>query len=168
MQLATIRKAIEAGAGVVCIGVLEYVTESTDLASWLEQLVPRPLVPLVPVLLGGVALTVRVWRYGNAPSAAAPTVDETAPAPSLLATAPGPLPAPAAPAATPPAAHDAATGAADVATAPQLPELRDPAAAAAWAVSVGTPQELAKPAPAAIVDEPQSAPPTSFIPLPTR
>lgn len=157
-QPSTIRKAIEAGAGVVVIGVLEYVTESTDAATWLEQLVPAPLVPLVPVLLGGLTLTYRVWHYANTPASEdADSVAAPAPTGSQLATPSGPAPAPAAPAATPPAAYDAATDAAGALDAPALPDLRDPAAVQAVAASLAP---LEAPAP---ID-----PPTSFIPLPTR
>lgn len=161
MQVATVRKSIEAGAGVVLIGLLEYVSASTDLAAWLERLVPAALVPVVPVLLGGLALTVRVYRYANAPSAPADNLDEPAPVPSdgMLA-APGL--ASVASVATPPAARPVATEATD-APELQLPELRDPAAVAAVAASVGSPALKAEPA----QGEPTN-PPTSFIALPTR
>lgn len=158
-QPATIRKAIEAGAGVIVIGLLEYITASTDAAEWLEQLVPAPLVPLVPVLLGGLTLTYRVWRYGNtvteAPSGAAPSLEVPASTGNQLAIPSGPDPVPAAEAATPPVAYSAAAEAAGTPDAPVLPELRDPAAAEAVAASL---------APL----EPPANPPTSFIPLPTR
>lgn len=180
MRASEAWKTVEAGAGVVLIGALEYVSESTDVATWLEHLMPRPIVPLVPIVLGGVLLTVRVFKRANVPPAseAMPTLDEPAPTAILssdgLAQPSVPALAPASSAATPPAvtpatedagaivgsplAAAAATDATDGATpaAAAVPALRDPAAAAAVARSL-------EPAPA----EPFS-PPTSFIPLPTR
>lgn len=169
------KRALETGGWAVGIGIVEYVTTSTDVEQWLDSLMPHQLVPLVAIVLGALGLAVRVYRHQSDPM---PTVDE--PAPAELQTVrpdPGQAPASAAPATTPQEAPSATTGAAD---APQtaapaatvsmdgptpagvaLPELRDPAAAAAVAASVGIPAEYSWPA----AVEPTS-PPTAFIPLP--
>lgn len=99
-QLSTVHKAIAAGLGVVVIGLLEYVTTSTELEAQLEQLLPASLVPVVPIILGGIGLTYHVWKAENyapvpaaeparlvpvsAPAAAAPVDD---PAPTVAAAA---------------------------------------------------------------------------------
>lgn len=69
--------------GVTLIGLLEWAASSSDVAAALEQVVPAPLVPLVPVALGGLALVLGVHALPNGPdpravSAPADTVAETA------------------------------------------------------------------------------------------
>jgi hypothetical protein len=110
MNLATVRKAIAAGAGVILTGVLEWASSATDLEPFLERLVPAPLVPLVPIVLGGVVIVGGVWRAENAAASEPAATVEPSPAASQLAPSPA-TPEPAAPSASPPAAP-AATGAA--------------------------------------------------------
>lgn len=62
------RKAIGAGVGVLLIGVLTWASTSTELRVMLEAIVPAPFVPLVGVLLGGIATVVAVVKSTNAPA----------------------------------------------------------------------------------------------------
>jgi hypothetical protein len=163
MQQGTIR-AIETGGWAVGVGVLEYVTTSTEVEHWLQQLVPHPLVPLVAIVLGGAALAVRVYRHGNAASEPAPSLDAPAPAEQQTVRPPRGRRLRRRPRPPPRLRHpDAATEAAQrwhrscpsCATRPRC----------GVAASVGTPAPAAQPL--QWLPEP-AAPPTSFIPLPTR
>lgn len=85
MRIATIRKAIACGAGFIVAGLLEWAVQATDLEPWLEQLVPAPLVPIVPIVLGGIAATGAVYRAANTPVGGASAVSPTIPEASVPA-----------------------------------------------------------------------------------
>lgn len=116
MQLQTVRKAIAAGAGILLTGLLEYATTSADVERALDAVVPAGLVPLVPVVIGGAATVLAVYRASNTPTSSVPvTVDEPATPTSMPV---GPVSMTAAAAATPPAT---------TATAAAVPVSVDPA-----------------------------------------
>lgn len=93
------RKAIAASSGVLLIALLEYAATTPDVERALELVVPHGIVPLMPVLFGGLATVAAVWKASNArPSP--PTDSVEAPAPAIVTTAtadsvaPAPGPAP--------------------------------------------------------------------------
>lgn len=110
MNLAIIRKAIAGGIGFVVTGLLEVAVYATDLEPWLERVIPHPLVPGVPIILGGIATVGAIYRAANAPVSGPAATVEPSPAASQLAAPPAALEQ-AAPVASPPAAP-VATGAA--------------------------------------------------------
>lgn len=107
MSVSRVHKAIACGAGVILIGVLEVLESSTDLEVWLEQLVPAPLAPLVPVLIGGVLAIGGVYRATNAPEPSADSPTLRGPAGEVVtpSEAPNPLPSPAGASSVAPAAY---------------------------------------------------------------
>jgi hypothetical protein len=111
MRLSVIRKAIAGGVGFIVTGLLEVAVYATDLEPWLDRVVPHALVPLVPIVLGGVATVGAIYRASNAPLSEPAATVEPSPAAPELAAPPATLEQ-AAPVASPPAAA-AATGAAE-------------------------------------------------------
>lgn len=82
MNLAEYRKAIALGVGLVLTGLLEYAATSTaQIEEALEAVVPAPLVPLVPILVGGlVSLAAVIKAKNDQPvSPASPTIEPPAP-----------------------------------------------------------------------------------------
>lgn len=74
------RKAIAASSGVLLIALLEYAATTPDVERALELVVPHGIVPLVPVLFGGLATVAAVWKASNAhQSPPADSVPEPAP-----------------------------------------------------------------------------------------
>jgi hypothetical protein len=120
------RKAIAASSGVLLIALLEYAATTPDVERALELVVPHGVVPLVPVLFGGLATVAAVWKATNAqPSADADSVDPPAPADMAQqqagneSAAPAPMPGPAA--ATPPDGPPPTAGPGALILDPQAP-----------------------------------------------
>lgn len=64
------RKAIAAGSGVLLIALGEYAITTPDVELALAHVVPAGVAPLVPILFGGLATVLAVWKASNADPAA--------------------------------------------------------------------------------------------------
>jgi hypothetical protein len=94
-------KALVLAAGLLGIGLLEWATTAPEVEQGLEHAVPPQLVPLVPVVLGGIATLIAMERTTNTPlpsSVVPPTVVAPTPAADPVERVGG-TPAPAMPAA---------------------------------------------------------------------
>lgn len=96
MHKARNRRTLAAALGVLLIAMLQFAVTSTDLRLFLAAVLPVHLGMLVPVLFGGAATVLAVWRAGVKPSAPAPTLEPSVP------VDPTPMLVPAPAAATPP------------------------------------------------------------------
>lgn len=107
-------KAIIGAAGLVVVGLVEYLIEQPDTVRVLEHVLPQPWAQLVPVALAGTD----VWLLHKVPMGPAPGAALDAAPEPVADSAPVETVAPAAPAAAPVAPVAPASSASDPAAPP--------------------------------------------------